>query len=185
MILPMKLKIQKIQNFEKLPFLTKVITTWFGSGLIKPAPGTWGSLGGLIVFYALYYVAQQYQITPIDFVRFIAPFSIFLFFIGIDESNVFESVTGKKDCPNIVIDEVAALWLVLCVVLLAPGIFWIHGLLGFALFRLFDIAKPFPINWIERKTKGGFGVMIDDIVAGIFTVLAFWVLGFLVRNYFV
>lgn len=183
--LEMKQKIQKIPNFDKLPLSTKLITTWFGFGLIRPAPGTWGSFGGLLAFYALYYFSGQFGFAPQTFALFMLPFAVFLFFIGIEESNIFERITGKKDCSNIVIDEVAALWGVLCFAAIAKGNFWVHGILAFLLFRFFDILKPFPISWFERRYKGGFGVMIDDVIAGIFAVISFCLIGIFTRNFFI
>ncbi len=152
---------------------------------MKPAPGTWGSLGGLLAFYGLYYCSTHVQIPPSVFVSFMVPFAVFLFFLGWEECNIFERITAKKDSPHIVIDEVAALWGVLCFVALAKGNFWVHGLLAFVLFRFFDIVKPFPIRWVERRFKNGFGVMIDDVVAAIFALIAFWGIGYFTRNFFI
>ena len=70
---------------------------------------------------------------------------------------------GQDDPGAVVIDEVAGQWLTL---LPAATTVWWHWLAGFALFRFFDIVKPWPVGWADRRVKGGLGVMVDDIIAG-------------------
>jgi len=76
-------------------------------------------------------------------------------------------MTGEHDSGAIVIDEVAGMWITLLPIAYSP----IHILLAFALFRFFDIVKPWPISWCDKKLPGALGVMADDVVAGIFSAL--------------
>lgn len=81
---------------------------------------------------------------------------------------------GVDDHPGIVWDEFVGIWLVFIAVPLS----WETLILGFVLFRIFDVLKPWPIRWLDRRVKGGFGVMIDDVLAGIFAwiLLQLWLL---------
>jgi phosphatidylglycerophosphatase A len=90
--------------------------------------------------------------------------TLLVFFLGWRASTVYVARTGTEDPGAIVIDEVAGQWLVLVV---APLDVW-YFLLGFVLFRLFDIVKPWPVSWADRRIKGGLGVMLDDMLAGVY-----------------
>jgi len=141
----------------------KHISFWWatvgGSGLLRPAPGTWGSLVGLITGYLLI----QNNISVEAFSLLIAIYSAVSSWM-IDQ---IEKQSGIHDAPEIVADEVAGQWLALL-----PCFFWPTNFLAysiaFAAFRLFDIWKPWPIGPLDKHVQGGFGVMIDDIIAGIF-----------------
>lgn len=89
--------------------------------------------------------------------------------IGVAASDLYARANGVKDPPEVVIDEVAGQCLTLIVVPLAP----LSYVIGFLLFRFFDIAKPFPIRWLERKLPGGYGIMLDDTVAAIYAMLVY------------
>ncbi len=167
-----------------------IIATWFGTGLIKPAPGTWGSLGGLLCFYGFVYWAQHVMPSLLELENFIfitLSATIVVFVLGVFVSSEMEKIYKKKDMSEIVIDEVAGIWIVLILAYLSPGNFWVHGLIAFALFRLFDIWKPYPIKKLEVMfnggLKGGFGVMIDDILAAAYACIAFYLIG-QVTSYF-
>jgi phosphatidylglycerophosphatase A len=92
--------------------------------------------------------------------------------------------SGKHDPGEIVIDEVAGIWLVFCIMPLmwmqppTSLILWLYAA-GFMAFRFFDIVKPWPISWVDRKVKGGFGVMVDDAVAALFACVTLGALGHL------
>ncbi|WP_373085576.1 phosphatidylglycerophosphatase A [Sneathiella sp.] len=138
-------------------------STWFWSGLAPKAPGTFGSLAALPVGVAILYFFG----API-----LGLAAVFIFFTGWWSSAIYLNRTGKSDPGEIVIDEVAGLWLALHaaennLLLIA---------LAFGLFRLFDIWKPWPIRWLDRKVKGAFGVMIDDVVAGLFAAFVLAIL---------
>ena len=136
----------------------KLIATGLGLGYIPKAPGTMGALGGCMVALLL----NQYTIWPNELLFLL----IVIFFLsGVYCSNKLEPVWGK-DPSKIVIDEVVGMWISLWA--LPTG--WIYILAAFILFRFFDIYKPLFIRKLE-KLKGGWGVMMDDVLAGIYTNL--------------
>ncbi len=130
----------------------------FGSGLSPKAPGTAGSLVGM----ALYYLLIQFLSR-----NFILGLLILFFVIGVWACEKTGRDLGVADHGGMVWDEIVAMMLVLC---FTPfGLIWY--VIAFALFRLFDIWKPFPIGLMEKKFKGGFGVMIDDIMAALYAII--------------
>lgn len=133
------------------------IALGFGTGLVSFAPGTIGTLVAIPFFYFSQLLPQNYDYF----------FVVTLFFIGIYASNKTCAIMKVKDPSCIVIDEIVAFLALL--VILKPTIF--HMVLCFILFRIFDILKPFPINVLEKKFDGGFGIMIDDIAATCYSVL--------------
>jgi len=136
---------------------TTILVTWFGSGLLPKAPGTWGSLAALPFAYGLVWAGGP---------RLLLGAAALCLAVGAWFTRDYLWRTGTEDPPEVVIDEVAALWIVLVAAPLDP-LFWAAG---FVLFRLFDILKPWPIRWVERATPGALGVMLDDVVAAIFAV---------------
>jgi phosphatidylglycerophosphatase A len=93
-----------------------------------------------------------------------------VFGIGIWAAEAYMTTTGVHDPPAIVIDEVAAQWLTLALMPVDPIVY----LLGFLLFRVFDVLKPWPANVVDRAITGGFGVMLDDVVAAVYAGVALW-----------
>jgi phosphatidylglycerophosphatase A len=91
---------------------------------------------------------------------------------GIWASNVLSARSSVNDPGFIVIDEVAAMFLTL---IAAPRTWWAYAI-GFLLFRLADIVKPWPASWCDREVHGGLGVMLDDLVAGVYACAATWVI---------
>lgn len=136
-----------------------LIGTFFGFGLIKPASGTWGSLAALVPGI---YIAASYGPLALMTASFIA------YMFGHLACVYWLSKADDDTDPSaIVIDEVAGMWLALSCAPLTPlGI-----ALAFVLFRLFDIVKPWPISLAERKIPGAHGIMLDDILAGVWTAL--------------
>ena len=128
------------------------IALGFGAGLAPKAPGTFGTLLGGAIFWLLA------QAMPPFFVAFVA---IPLFFVGIWACDVTGRHLGVQDHGAMVWDEVVAF---LPLAALASASLLMQ-LVAFGLFRLFDIWKPFPIRHFERNVKGGFGVMLDDLIA--------------------
>lgn len=124
----------------------------FGSGLIPLMPGTFGSLVALPLIYAMSFA---------HFYVFIA-ISIASFLVGIYLCGKTARDMKMHDHGSIVWDEVAGMM----VTFIAVPIDFISLLIGFALFRFFDILKPWPIRVFDKRVHGGFGIMIDDIVAG-------------------
>ncbi|MDF1757904.1 MAG: phosphatidylglycerophosphatase A [Legionellaceae bacterium] len=130
----------------------------FGSGLARTAPGTFGTLAAIPIYLLIN------NFPPLIYLAITVIFFIF----GVYISNKVSIELGVQDYKGIVWDEIVGY---LFVMFLAPtGVLWM--LLGFLLFRLFDIWKPEPIGWIDRRVKGGFGIMLDDFVAAIFA----WIL---------
>ncbi len=154
-----------------------------GSGLIRPAPGTWGTLLGTILFlpfFALFSaILSFFLIYPI----IVAVFLIASFAVGIYLCGKTAEDFGVHDHSGIVWDEFVGIWLVQLTI---PHTFYEQWDIfytftaAFLLFRLFDIWKPTPIGWLDKNTKGGFGIMIDDIVAGIYASALLWGLSFII-----
>jgi phosphatidylglycerophosphatase A len=129
----------------------------FGSGLAPKAPGTFGTLAA-VPFYLL--LAQ----LPLPLYLLVL---VLAFGIGIWICDKTARDLGVHDHGGIVWDEFVGFWLTMLVA--PPGWPWVVA--GFVLFRLFDIVKPFPINWLDRHVKGGLGIMLDDALAGSFAWL--------------
>ena len=135
-----------------------LLATWFGAGLLPVTPGSWGSLAALPVAWAI----QHFWGPP-----GLAIAAVLVFLAGWWASAVVAKASGIADPGAIVVDEVAAQWLVL---LTAPRdlLAWV---LAFVLFRLFDIWKPWPVRWADRHIHGGFGIMLDDVLAAGYAAL--------------
>ncbi|MBR6612132.1 MAG: phosphatidylglycerophosphatase A [Campylobacter sp.] len=148
--------------------MQKLFVTFFYSGLLRPAPGTWGSLAGAIVGVGIYYYIGLETL-------FMASILLFLASISIIDS--YEAKSGAHDDSSIVIDEVAGVWVSISIALsswqqLGVDKFgWISVILAFVFFRILDITKPSIIGRLDRNLKGGLGVMSDDMVAGLFAGL--------------
>ncbi len=125
----------------------------FGSGLIRPAPGTWGTLPGLLFAYFLM-PYPLYHALAIGFV----------IVIGIWLCQRASDILGVHDHGSLVIDEIAGVMITLW--FLPPT--GLTVVLGFVYFRMFDIIKPQPIKWIDKRVHGGLGIMLDDLLAGVF-----------------
>ena len=148
--------------------MSNLIATVFGVGHIRPAPGTWGSGVGVLMALALHYIGG----FPL-----LAVATVLVFFIGWWATAEATRGAEDHDPSEIVIDEVAGQWLALLVVSygawhagidplrLYPG--WIAG---FALFRWFDITKPWLVGWADRRGDA-LGVMLDDVIAGVFAAI--------------
>ena len=135
----------------------------FGSGLTKIAPGTAGTILALILFYLLAW-ASGYLSQPFP-LWIHATALISITWIATIACEKMSTKLGTHDHGSIVIDEFVGFWLTM----LAVPITWYWLLIAFILFRLFDIFKPFPINWIDKNIQGGWGIMIDDLVAAVYS----------------
>lgn len=194
-----------------------LICTVFGVGKIPFAPGTWGSLAGVVLVLLFSYIENcaarnalseagglfaycfapyppEYNSAILLNKIFVAVFLLLLFVIGVRASNVFEAKTGVKDSKQIVIDEVVGQILTFYIVFefisfqdMRLILTWNFSVINiflytvpFITFRLFDIVKRGPVGWCDRNIKGGMGVMLDDVVAGILagltSSLIFWLL---------
>ena len=131
----------------------------FGSGLAPFAPGTFGTLFGWLSFL----VVEQY-LSGLSLLAFL----LFAFVLGVSVCDRTGRTLGVIDHGSIVWDEIVPFWMVLA--LTPPG--WMWQLAAFLLFRLFDITKPAPARYFDTRVKNGFGVMMDDLVAAFYTLLA-------------
>jgi phosphatidylglycerophosphatase A len=148
---------------------SRAIATLGGVGLIRPAPGTWGSLAALLPGYALHVIGG----FPLLLAGTVAAG-----LIGWRAARAEERATGNHDASEIVIDELVGIWIALMPLSFGlwhagadPWLFPWPGWVGaFAMFRLFDIWKPGPIGWADRQ-PGATGVMLDDVIAGFFAAI--------------
>ncbi len=125
----------------------------FGSGLMPIAPGTWGTLAAMPIYLLLAHTSWQIYLI----------LTLLAFFLGIFICDKISSELGVHDYSGIVWDEVVGYLLTM---FLAPvNIWWM--MIGFFLFRLFDIWKPQPIGFIDARVKGGLGIMLDDVLAAV------------------
>ena len=143
--------------------LETLIVTWFGSGLAPIASGTWGSLAALPFGWLAVTYGGVWTLVALTLATSLA---------GIWASSRIVSDANLQDPGFIVIDEVAGM---LVTLILAPVTWWGFAL-AFLLFRVADIVKPFPANWCDREVHGGLGVMLDDLVAGVYAGLATWLI---------
>ncbi len=125
----------------------------FGSGLAKYAPGTMGTLLAVPLYWFL---------IKAGFAVFLGV-TLLVCLLGIWICSIAANRLGIHDFSGIVWDEVAGYFVTMCFVSFS----WTSVVLGFVLFRFFDIVKPWPINWLDQQVSGGVGIMADDIVAGI------------------
>jgi len=139
-----------------------LLATWFGIGRLPAAPGTWGSLAALPFAWAIVALGGPWLLMLAAGVLFVA---------GCWAADRFaRSLPGQQDPQSIVVDEVAAQWLVLTAVPLDPLLY----ALAFALFRIADIMKPWPASWADRQVPGGFGIMLDDALAAPYAMMTLW-----------
>lgn len=136
----------------------------FGSGLAAKAPGTFGSLAAIVPWLLL-------RELPLPLYMFTL---LVCFSLGVWVCQAAGQALAVADHRAIVWDEFVGMWIALIPALLAPS--WWSVVVGFALFRLFDVWKPWPIGWLDRRLKGGMGVMLDDVVAGVFAAIVLQVL---------
>ncbi len=136
--------------------LIMAIATGLYVGKLPVAPGTWGSIAAILPWLLIKDLDLTTYLTVV----------ILLFIVGFFAAGSAEKILDTPDAGPIVIDEIVGMFITLT---LAPD----HPLawfLGFLIFRLFDITKPFPASWFDRQINGGIGIMMDDVVAGIYAL---------------
>lgn len=136
----------------------RVLALGFGAGLMRVAPGTWGTLAGWLLWVVLVSSLPQWGIAAV---------LVAGFFLGSWACQLTGRDMGAADHGSIVWDEIIAIWLVLW---LAPT-GWGFQVLAVVLFRFFDILKPPPVRYFDRRYKNGIGVMLDDILAALYSLL--------------
>jgi phosphatidylglycerophosphatase A len=134
-----------------------ILAFGFGSGLAPKAPGTFGTLAAIPLYLLLTGLNHWLYLSVV----------VLAFVLGIYLCEKASHDLGIHDHGGIVWDEFVGLWLTLWLV----PVTWEWVLAGFVLFRFFDIVKPFPIKWLDQKVGGGFGIMIDDVIAGLYAWL--------------
>jgi phosphatidylglycerophosphatase A len=153
-------------------FWAWTVATFFGAGLGKPGPGTWGSVAAVLLW-----AAYGWGLHP-------APQTLFVILIGgivlsialgVPAATIAARESGRHDPGFVVIDEVAGQW----IALLGSPVDWRHALIALILFRLFDITKPPPARQLE-KLPAGWGIVFDDVAAGLYawgvaSILRLWI----------
>jgi len=146
---------------SRAPLWSKLVATFFCTGLMKPGPGTWGSAATVVLWFLVTRVVHG-AMQPVAAVA-LAGFAVA---IGIPAATLVARASGLKDPGFVVIDEVAGQ----LITFIAVPVSWQSLLLGFILFRGFDIVKPPPVRMLERLPEG-VGIVIDDVGAGIYALL--------------
>ena len=155
-----------------------LISTFFGNGYISKIPGTFTSLSTLIILYILFEVLQ---FNNLNYILILYSIVFFYSFYAVMDS---ETEFDNKDPRQIVIDEVLgqAMPLIFIVYLSSKNLInipvEIYYLSSFILFRFFDIVKPFPVSYFDKQHKNFFGIIMDDIMAGLYTMLIIYLVSF-------
>lgn len=151
----------KITPVTRAPLWATLVATFFGAGRLRPGPGTWGSAAAVLIWAGIWrWIPAQAQWVVL------AALALLAILVGIPAATRFARAWQLKDPQSVVIDEVAGQWMTL---LFAP-VSWKTLLLGFILFRAFDILKPPPVRQLERLPEGT-GIVIDDVAAGLYALL--------------
>jgi phosphatidylglycerophosphatase A len=149
--------VKLIRNASFLDKIALVVSIWFGTGLLPGIPGTYGTAGAIPLYLVGDFLGPKYQV-----------FLLLIIIIGaIWSSHRSQRILGRVDSREIVIDEVAGF---LLTIIFIPFT-WRNLVTGFFLFRFFDILKPPPIKTIHKRVRGGLGVVLDDLVAGVYAHL--------------
>ncbi len=147
---------------EPAPAWATLVATFFGAGRLRPGPGTWGSLATVLLWWLL-----ASHLPPSARIPVIIVLILIVVGVGIPAATLEARGCGRKDPSHVVIDEVAGQ----LVTLVACPVMW-HALLGgFILFRVLDITKPPPIRRLEKLPEGT-GIMVDDLGAGVYGLIA-------------
>src|SRR5215470_7559656 len=154
-------ELNTIERRDRTPLWASVIATAGGIGKLKPAPGTWGSAGAVLVWIGIS------RLVPVNLHTIsLVVLSLAVIGVGIPAAAEMARTTSSKDPQSVVIDEIAGQW----ITLIAVPVAWKSLLVGFILFRGFDILKPPPIRRIETL-RGGFGIVLDDVAAGLYALI--------------
>jgi phosphatidylglycerophosphatase A len=151
----------ELKRQTSAPSWAWIVATFFGSGLLKPGPGTWSSLATTLIWFA---VARAIPISarlPVHIALIVLATAL-----GIPAATRIARAIGKKDPSIVVIDETAGQLLAL----IGAPLNWPSMLVGLILFRAFDIIKPFPIRRLEKLPEGT-GIVVDDLGAGVYAFL--------------
>jgi len=149
------------QSCRRAPLWAKLVATFLGAGLLHPGPGSWGSAATILLWWLVSgWINPHWQ--PVA----VALLALAAILIGIPAATHMARSTGLKDPQFVVIDEVAGQ----LITLIAIPVSWKSLVLGFILFRGFDIVKPPPVRQLEHLPEG-FGIVIDDVGAGLYALV--------------
>jgi phosphatidylglycerophosphatase A len=146
------------------------LATGFYVGKIAKAPGTWGSIAAFLPWLLI----KDLPLPTYLLLLFV------LFIVGFFVSGSAEKILDSPDAGCIVIDEVLGMFITLTLAPQHPAA-WV---LGFVLFRIFDIFKPFPVSWFDQRIHGGMGIMMDDVIAGLYALFSLHLLWWLFAGIF-
>ena len=150
--------------------LIVALATGLYSGKIPFAPGTWGSAFALIPWYFC---------RGLSLVNYLIVLAV-IFVVGFLTSGSAEKILDRPDPGCIVIDEILGMFITLTLAPNHPAA-W---LLGFVLFRIFDVLKPFPVSWFDTHLHGGIGIMMDDVMAGIYALICLQLIWLVIGKFF-
>jgi phosphatidylglycerophosphatase A len=136
------------------------VATFFGAGLGKPGPGTWGSVAAVLIWTG---TAFLFHPSPASMLALTLAGIVLAVGLGVPAATIAARESGRKDPGFVVIDEVAGQW----IALLAAKPDWKHIVAALLLFRIFDITKPFPVRQLEKLPEG-WGIVFDDVAAGLY-----------------
>ena len=140
-----------------------LLATWFGTGFLPVVPGTCASMAALPCAALLVWLGGPTLLLAVGAA---------LFVVGMWAADAYMAAVKIHDPAAIVIDEVVGQWVAVALLPLDPVVY----ALGFVLFRVLDVVKPWPANFIDRAVTGGLGVMLDDVVAGAYAAGALWLI---------
>ena len=152
----------------KTTFWAWVAATFFGVGLLRPGPGTCGSVAATLLWFA---AGAGLHLPPLQLSGFTLAAALLVMAIGIPAAARVERESGRHDPGYVVIDEVAGQW----IALIHSRVDLSHLLAAFLFFRIFDILKPWPARQMERL-PAGWGIMFDDLAAGVYALLVVQIL---------
>ena len=151
---------QSASSSRRAPLWAMLVATFFGTGLLHPGPGSWGSAATILLWWVVSgWISPHWQPPAATLLAAVA------LLIGIPAATLMARSTGLKDPQFVVIDEVAGQ----LITLIAVPVSWKSLLLGFILFRGFDMVKPPPVRQLEHLPEG-FGIVLDDVGAGLYAL---------------
>jgi len=158
--------------------MKRLVTSCFGLGRLPVAPGTWGSLPAAIVFGLM----GHFHVSPVTMSIVLAAVALVSSVVCVGYAPAAIAATGKSDPREVVVDELAGQAITFLAIGAAPARqVWLVAAGGFALFRIFDIAKPWPIRKLESLPKG-WGILADDLLAGVYAWIVLQIgIGLLIR----
>ena len=139
------------------------VGTFFGAGLLRPGPGSWGSAAAALLWLG---AARGLHLAPTPLAWLTLAAALCAIVIGVPAATMVERESERQDPGHVVIDEVAGQW----IALICSRVNLSHLLAGFLFFRFFDIVKPWPARQLESM-PAGWGIMLDDVAAGVYALL--------------